>query len=248
MTSSVIVVAEAVLPGDGSLDTAFGFVRAAAHAGVDVLRFAPPRDPEKPTGTSGESPVFTDEAWWVELSRNTLRSGLDFMVTVATEPEVSLLRRVGIMGWSVSATAGLGVVEAAARTHLPMFLRADWTAGEEGPEAASLVGCYDLELTVLHEPARSPTPAEELGLDLMADLGARGFTRVGFCDRSGSGWASLAAVALGADVVEIPLALSSYLSTLRLPGALDADALKSVVAGARYLAWGRGHPARRGNI
>jgi sialic acid synthase SpsE len=248
MTSSVIVVAEATLPADGSLDTASGFARAAADAGVDVLRFAPPYDPGEPSGVPGENPVFADDSWWVEVSRNTLRSGLDFMATVATEQEVSLLRSVGIMGWSVSATSGLDVVEAAARTHLPIFLRADWTAGEEGAEAASLVGRYDLELTVLHEPTRAPTPAEELSLDLVADLGARGFPRVGFCDRSGSGWASLAAVVLGADVVEIPLALSPYLSTLQRPGALGAEALKTMVAGARYLAWARAHPGRRGNI
>ena len=248
MTSSVIVIAEAALPADGSLDTALGFIRAAEHAGADVLRFAPPHALGQPSGTSAEDPVFADEAWWVEVSRSTLRSGLDFMATVSTEPEVSLLRSVGIMGWSVSATAGCDVVEAAARTHLPIFLRADWTVGEDGPEAASLAGRYDLELTVLHEPARSPTPAEELGLALMAELGAQGFERVGFCDRSGSGWASLAAVALGADVVEIPLALSPYLSSLQQPGALGAEALKSMVTGVRYLAWARAHPAHHGNI
>jgi N,N'-diacetyllegionaminate synthase len=248
MTSSVIVVAEATLPVDGSLDTAFGFVRAAAHAGVDALRFAAPRGPGEPSGESEWSPVFTDASWWVEVSRDTLRSGMDFMATVAAESEVNLLRSVGIMGWSVSATSGLDVVEAAARTHLPIFLRADWSAGRGGAEAASLVGRYDLELTVLHEPARSPTPPEALGLDLITDLRVSGFPRVGFCDRSGSGWASLASVALGADVVEVPLALSPYLPALQRPGALDAEGLKSMVAGARYLAWARAHPLQRGNI
>jgi len=247
MTSSVIIVAEAPLPSDGSLDTAFGFVRAAADTGVDVLRFSRGRDVSEPSGAFGAMPSFTDEGWWVELRKNTLRSGLDFMATAATESEVELLRGVGIMGWSVSARAGLGVVEAAAGTHLPIFLRADWTEAD-GSEAASLLRRYDLELTVLHEPARSPTPAEELGLDLLAELGARGFPRVGFCDHSGSAWASMAAVALGADVVEVRLALSPYLTGLQRPGALEPEALKSMVVGARYLAWARAHPAHRGNI
>lgn len=247
MTSSVIVIAEAPLPDDGSLDTALGFVRAAADAGVDALRFSSGWEGSDPPGDLESPPPGMDERWWVELRKNTLRAGLDFVATVATESDVVLLRGVGIMGWSVSALAGPGVVEAAAKTHLPIFLRADWT-GTGGIEAATLAGRYDLELTVLHEPASRPTPAEALGLDLLSELTARGFVRVGFCDRSGRGWASLAAVTLGADVVEVPMALSPYLPDLQRPGALEPEGLKSMVVGARYLAWARAHPANRGNI
>ncbi len=227
----VLVIAEVAQAPEGWWTGVAASARAAAAAGVNAIRVDPPR------ALAAASPED-----WIALRKTVLRSDVDFLVTVSTLEDVSLFRRVGVGGLAASVTNDDGEAfwEAVGAAHLPLFLLCDGDAEEATHGALAILGRYDVGVTVIFGQAERPAPPEHLGLARLheVELGSR-ITR-GFADRSGTGWPVLAACVLGADVLEIPLALSPYLS--ESPGTLDPEGLRQAVEGLRYLAWVRAHP------
>lgn len=209
--------------------------RAASEARVDALRVTPP------TG-SGEDGL----ASWIEMRKAVLRLDLDFVATVLSEDHVDLYRRVGVGGLAVSTGAAPGgerLFEAVGRSHLPVVLLSD-ALPDAGLEAAlGALQRYDVEVTILFGSAERPARVEQLGLGRLGRGWRERRVRPGFADRSGTGWPAVAACALGADVVELPVSLSPFLPGSA--GALDPGALRRTVEGLRYVAWARAHDTLR---
>jgi len=226
------ILAEAPTFTEGWREWIQACARAASEAGVDALRVTPP-------AVLGESDLDS----WTELRKSVLRLDLDFVTTASSEEQVALFRRVGVGGLAAStrpATAGERFFEAVGQAHLPVVLLSD-PFPDDGLEAAlEVLQRYDIEITVLFGSEQRPAPSERLGLSRLRARTERR-VRLGFADRSGTGWPAVAACALGAHAVELPVSLSAFLPGTA--GALDPGALRRTVEGLRYVAWARAHEA-----
>jgi sialic acid synthase SpsE len=215
---------------EGWRELIHGCARAAAEAGVDALRVTP-------APGSGVGDLET----WIELRKTVLRLNLDFVATAVAEADVEFFRRVGVGGLAVStgaAAAAQRLLDAAGQSHLPVVLLSD-SVPDPGIEAAlASLQRYDIEVAVLFGTEQRPAPAEQLGLSRLREWRERR-VRLGFADRSGTGLPAVAACALGADLVELPVSLSPFLPGTA--GGLDPGALKRAVEGLRYMAWARAH-------
>jgi hypothetical protein len=225
------ILAEASLRSGHARDLVHACALAASQAGVDGLRVAS-------TAALADEPLGA----WIELRKSILRLDLDLVVTVASVADVEFIGAAGVGGLAVSTApegGGEPVWDAVGRSHLPVVVLSD-PPDDPGLEAAlATLLRYDIELTVLFGSPVRPASAERLGLGRVALEPPERRVSVGFADRSGSGWAALAACALGADVVELPVTLSPFLSGGE--GAVSPEALQHIVKGLRYLAWARSH-------
>lgn len=70
--------------------------------------------------------------------------------------------------------------------------------------------------------SRYPAPPETTGLNLLAEMHRRYETPVGLSDHSGKPYASLAAVTLGANMIEVHVALSRQMFGPDVPASLDS--------------------------
>jgi len=228
--SDVLVIAEVAGPPEGWWATVAASARAAAEAGVNAVRVDPPR-----------SLLAAPVEAWIELRKAVLRSDVDFLVTVSSAEDVSVFRRVGVGGLatSVSNEVGEAFWEALGAAHLPVFLLCDGDSGGEAQGPLETLGRYDVGVTLVFGQAERPAAPECLGLGRLQEATVGSRIACGFADRSGTGWPILAACVLGADVLEVPFGLSSYLPGPS--GALDPEGLRRAVQGARYLAWARAH-------
>jgi N-acetylneuraminate synthase len=129
-----------------------------------------------------------------------------------------------------------------AATHLPVYLSTGMSPLAEIDDAVDVLRRYDLPVTVLQCTSMYPTPPEKLGLNVIPLFRERYGCPVGLSDHSGTIWPSLAAVALGADVVEVHVTLSRHAFGPDVPASVTPEELKQLVAGVRYLAWARAHP------
>jgi N,N'-diacetyllegionaminate synthase len=123
-------------------------------------------------------------------------------------------------------------VRAAAATGRPVLLSSgmsSWT------ELDAAVGAAGDEVTVLQCTSAYPTPPERVGLNLLAELRSRYGRPVGLSDHTVGPYASFAAVALGAVVVEKHFTLSREAYGPDAALALEPDDLEELVEGIREI-------------
>jgi len=257
--SDVLVIAEVAQAHDGSLGTAHAFIDAVAEAGVDVVKFqthiasaeSTPAEPWRVQFSRQDATRYDywkrmefTEAQWVGLRAHALKAGVDFMSSAFSLQAFDMLRRVGVGGWKVASgeVRNAALLEHMAATHLPVYLSTGMSPLSEIDEAVTLLRRFDLPVTVLQCTSLYPTPPERLGLNLIPEFKARWGYPVGLSDHSGTIWPSLAAVALGADVVEVHVTLSRHAFGPDVPASVTPEELKQLVQGVRWLAWSRAHP------
>lgn len=255
----VLVIAEVAQAHDGSLGTAHAYIDAVADAGADVVKFqthiasaeSTPGEPWRVKFSQQDATRYDywkrmefTEAQWVGLRSHALKAGLDFLSSAFSLEAVDMLRRVGVGGWKVASgeVRNAPLLERMAATHLPVYLSTGMSPLAEIDEAVEILRRYDLPVTVLQCTSMYPTPPEKLGLNLIPQFRERWGCPVGLSDHSGTIWPSLAAVALGADVVEVHVTLSRHGFGPDVPASVTPEELKQLVQGVRYLAWARAHP------
>ena len=256
----VLVVAEVAQAHDGSLGTAHAYIDAAARAGADAVKFqthiaAAESTPHEPWrvrfSPRTESRYeywrrmeFTEEEW-VGIRRHADEAGVRFLSSPFSIEALELLERVGISAWKVASgeVRNRALLERMARSGLPVHLSTGMSPLAEIDEAVSLLrGCGAGELTVMQCTSSYPTPPEQIGLDLIPLFRARYRTAAGLSDHSGTIWPSLAAVALGADVVEVHVTFSREAYGPDVPASVTLEQLRELVAGVRFLERARAHP------
>lgn len=215
------IVAEIGNNHQGDLDVAREMVRAAAAAGADAVKFQKRNMDSLFTRAGREAPygglhsfgrtygehrqalelpmeamaelktlseslglVFFASAWDLPSAREMLDLGMElFKLCSADVVNLPLLRMVGESGVPVIMSTGMS----------------DW---HDIDVAVAAVHRYHDRVVLLHCNSSYPCPDEMVGLPIMADLAARYGLPVGYSGHESGLGPSVAAVALGACVVE----------------------------------------------
>lgn len=247
----VVVVGEVGQAHDGSLGTAHAYIDAIAAAGADAVKF-------QTHIAAAES--RTDESWrvrfsyaddtryqywrrmefspeaWAGLRRHAQDRGLAFLSSPFSLEAVALLRRVGVEAWKVASgeVAHPALLDAVAATGQPVLLSSGMSGWAELDTAvARLLAGKAGPLAVLQCTSAYPVAPERVGLNVLAELASRYGCATGLSDHSGTIFASLAAVALGARVLEVHVALSRALFGPDVAASITHEELATLVEGIR---------------
>jgi N-acetylneuraminate synthase len=256
----VLVIAEVAQAHDGSLGTAHAYIDAVARAGADVVKFqthiasaeSTPAEPWRVRFSPREESRYEywkrmefTEAEWLGLRKHALKAGVDFLSSPFSLEALELLERVGVMGWKVASgeVKNLAMLNRMAATHLPVMLSTGMSPLCEIDEAVALLRDREVEdITVMQCTSAYPTPPEKVGLNLLPVLRERYRCQVGLSDHSGTIWPSLAAVTLGAAVVEVHVTFSKDAFGPDVPASVTIEDLRRLVDGVRFLERARAHP------
>ena len=247
--ASVFVIAEAGVNHNGDLAMALALCDAARAAGADAVKFQTFRAedlvvPGAPTAEyqkrqTGEQDQF-GMLRKLELSREQherIRDhcagiGIEFFSTPFSLEAVDLLVALGVRRMKLPSgeLTHRALVEHACATGLPVLLSTGMATMDEVREAlawaaqarGTLAG-----MTVLHCTSAYPAPDEALNLRAITTLRETLGLPVGYSDHSTGIEAALAAVSLGATVVEKHLTLDR-----QLPGPDHAASLEPAEFGA----------------
>jgi len=216
----VYVVAEAGMNHDGDLERAFALVDAAAQAGADAVKFQlhdaaaettrdappPPYFQDEPRWEYFERTAFSDEQW-AKLKRACEERAIEFLCSVFSLEALERLEDLGVARHKIGSgeVTNLELVRAAGATGKPVLLSSGMSSWAELDAAVEAAGP---NVVVLQCTSAYPTPPERVGLNVLAELRERYARPVGFSDHTRGSAASLAAVTIGAEVVEKHFTLS----------------------------------------
>jgi N-acetylneuraminate synthase len=216
----VNVIAEAGMNHDGDLGRAVALTEAAAQADADAVKFQlhdaaaettrdappPPYFQDETRWEYFERTAFTDEQW-AELKRACDERGIEFLCSVFSLEALERLERLGVARHKIGSgeVTNLALVRAAGETGKQVLLSSGMSSWAELDAAVEAAGP---NVVVLQCTSAYPTPPERVGLNVLAELRERYAKPFGFSDHTRGTAASLAAVTLGAEVVEKHFTLS----------------------------------------
>lgn len=262
VSPSVFVIAEAGVNHDGDVARAMALCDAARAAGADAVKFQTFRaadlvvrgapTAEYQTRQTGELDQYTmlerlelTEAQHMQIQAHCQAIGIEFFSTPFSLSAVDMLVRIGVQRLKLSSgeLTHRQLVEHAAATRLPLLMSSGMATMEEIVSALAWTraarGHLD-DVVVLH--CTSAYPAEEgtLNLTAMEQMRRELGLPIGYSDHSQGIEASLAAVALGACVIEKHLTLDRSLPGPDHSASLEPPSFAEMVRGIRRVTAMRG--------
>ena len=262
VAGEVFVIAEAGVNHNGELALARRLCDVARSAGADAVKFQTFRAedlvvPGAPTAAyqsrqTGESDQFA-MLRKLELSEDQHRQlrehcdgiGIEFFSTPFSEDAVDMLVRLGVKRLKMPSgeLTHRALVAKAAASGLPLLISTGMATLDEVQEALAWVraarGNTD-DVAVLHCTSAYPAADEALNLRAIETLAQATGLAVGYSDHSTGIEASLAAVALGATVIEKHITLDRTLPGPDHAASLEPEEFAAMVRGIRRIARMRG--------
>lgn len=253
-----LIIAEAGVNHNGDMELARGLVWAAAEAGADMVKFqtfqaskitaahAPKATYQKET--TGDDESQKDMIARLELSRadheilvaECAAAGIRFFSTGFDEESLELLVELGIDRIKVPSgeITNLPLLRHIAAQRLPVILStgmADMADIEAAIAVLENGGCARDTITVLHCNTEYPTPMDDVNLPAMRNIGAAFGVAIGYSDHTMGIELPIAAVALGATVIEKHLTLDRALPGPDHRASLQPDEFAHMVRAIRNI-------------
>ena len=255
---SVFIIAEAGVNHNGRLETALKMVDAAADAGADAVKFqtfkaknlvsrsAPKAEYQKLTTGVSESQfdmirkLELDVDSHKALTARCVEKNIMFLSTPFDLDSVELLYGLGLEIFKIPS----GEI-----TNLPYLIKvgglkkklilstgmADLGEIEDALDVLTESGASRENITILHCNTEYPTPFEDVNLSAMLTIGEAFKTCVGYSDHTPGLEVSIAAVALGATLIEKHFTLDRNMEGPDHKASLEPEELKAMVQAIRNI-------------
>ena len=252
---SVFVIAEAGVNHNGDIAMALQLCDAAKKAGADAVKFQTFRAEDlvvrgAPTAEyqarqTGDQDQFLmlerlelSEAQHQKIKAHCDAIGIEFFSTPFSVNAVDMLVKLGVKRLKLSSgeLTHRALVEHAAATQLPLLMSTGMGTMQEIIEAVAWVSAargHLRDVVVLHCTSAYPAPDQTLNLLAMQSMARDLNIAMGYSDHSLGIEAPLAAVALGASVIEKHLTLDRNLPGPDHSASLEPDEFLRMLQGIR---------------
>lgn len=258
MSKPVFIIAEAGVNHNGNLDLAMKLVDVAADAGADIVKFqtfkadqlvsknAPKAEYQKKLTGEGESQyemiqrLELDEETHKKIIKHCDSRGIQFLSTPFDLISIDLLNKLNLPCFKIPS----GEI-----TNLP-YLRKIGSLGKKvilstgmsnlgevrkALEVLTTAGTDKDSIIILHANTEYPTPYGDVNLRAMQTMASDLNVKVGYSDHTVGIEVPIAAVALGAIVIEKHFTLDRNLEGPDHKASLEPSELKAMVSAIRNI-------------
>lgn len=246
------IIGEVGQAHDGSLGMAHAFVDMIADAGADAVKFQTHIAAEESTADEPWRVKFSyqdasrydywlrmefTEDQWHGLARHAQDRDLVFLSSPFSIAAVELLIRVGVPAWKIASgeVSHRTMLSAVAETGLPILLSSGMSSQEEFDRVVDSLKNRGVDIATFQCYSAYPCSPEKVGLNMMDVFRKRYNCPVGLSDHSGTIYPGLAAVMLGADMLEVHVTASRTMFGPDVPASLTPEELQQLVEGARFI-------------
>ena len=254
--SNVIIIAEVGVNHNGDINIAAKMIGIAKKSGADVVKFQTTRpdllvsrvaqkaDYQKKNTGSNESQLemlkklvlpFED---FVILKRLCNENEIEFCSTPFDLESIEFLETLDMPFWKIPSgeITNLPYLIRIAKSAKPVILSTGMCSLNEVCTAVNILHKYGSgEITVLHCNTEYPTPYEDVNLRAMHTIRDKLNLRVGYSDHTKGIEVPIAAVALGAVVIEKHFTLDRNMEGPDHKASLEPDELAAMVCSIRNI-------------
>lgn len=252
----VFIIAEAGDNHNGNFDLALRLVDEALYAGADCVKFqtfvteevmskqAEKADYQKASTGNNESQY--DMVKKLELSFNQFRDiqayckqkGIMFLSTAFDLPSIEFLHEINIPFWKIPSgeITNLPYLIKIAQTHKDIIMSTGMAEISEIQKAIEILRENGAgKITLLHCNTEYPTPMEDVNLRALLTLSETFQLDVGYSDHTQGIEVSIAAVALGASIIEKHITLDRNMDGPDHQASLEPQEFRKMVEGIRNI-------------
>ncbi|MBF0422928.1 MAG: N-acetylneuraminate synthase family protein [Magnetococcales bacterium] len=259
---SVLIIAEAGLNHNGSVTIAKQMIDVAARCGVDAVKFqkrtvatlairevldAEDRRFPEFGSTYRQIREHLELDWdaYVTLKAYTESNGLTFICTGFDPEAIDFLDRLGVPIFKLASHSltNLDLLHHVADKGRPVILSTGMAEWDELDRAVAILNQGPLAL--LHCVSAYPTPVEQCNLSMISLLKERYRLTVGYSGHEMGYLPSVAAVAMGAKIIERHFTLDCRMTGFDHKISLEPDALAAMVRDIRQVEAMHGHGEKR---
>lgn len=256
--SRTIIIAEAGVNHNGDITTAKRLIDAAAKAKVDYVKFQTFKANKLVTKSAKKATyqttnIGTDESQFqmlkklelseedhVELINYCNTKNIKFLSTAFDADSIKLLQKLGVTIGKVSSgeITNLPYLRLIAKAFPEIILStgmSDIKEIEDAVDALIKAGARKKNITILHCNTEYPTPMKDVNLLAMLNIKKLFATEVGYSDHTLGIEVPIAAVSLGAIIIEKHFTLDRNLKGPDHAASLEPDELKQMVDSIRNI-------------
>ncbi|MFM1770993.1 MAG: hypothetical protein RLZZ71_135 [Bacteroidota bacterium] len=248
----VFIIAEIAQAHEGSLGIAHSYIDVLAECGVDAIKFqthiAEAESSEFESFRVKFS--FEDETrfdyWkrmeftkeqWLGLKEHCDNKGLEFISSPFSCAAVDLLEEIGVKRFKIGSgeMTNFLMLSKIANTGKPIILSSGMSDYKELQQCIEFLKPFGNEVSLLQCTTAYPTKPEQWGLGEISALKSRFDIPVGFSDHSSDITAGIAAVSLGAEILEFHATFHKDMFGPDAKASLSIDETKQLVQSVRAL-------------
>lgn len=255
----VLVIAEAGVNHNGNFQLAKKLVDAAMEAGVDIIKFQTFNSSKlvtksalqanyqkKNIGNKGDTQLEMlqklelSHQQHLELIEYCKEKHIQFFSTAFDFESIELLHQLGLSLWKIPSgeITNYPYLKKIASYHQPVILSTGMCTVEDITACLKVLtdnGLNKEQITILHCNTEYPTPFEDVNLRAMQTIADTFGVKVGYSDHTRGIEVPIAAVALGATVIEKHFTLDRTLPGPDHVASLEPDELKAMVSSIRNI-------------
>jgi N,N'-diacetyllegionaminate synthase len=251
-SNKCLIIADVAQAHDGSLGFAHAYIDAAAKVGVDAIKFqthiaeeeSSPQEEWRIKFSKQDSSRYAywkrmefTEDQWLGLKTHADEKNLMFLSSPFSLKAFNFLNKLELPYWKIASgeVSNLPLIDAMIGTKKHLLVSTGMSTFGEIELLLNKIRKSHDNFTLLQCTSKYPCPAESIGLNLLSDFAKKFNCPVGLSDHSGQIYPGLAAVTLGASVLEVHITLSHDMFGPDVSSSLDLVQLKQLIEGVRYI-------------
>ncbi len=219
MNQKPYLIAEIAQAHDGSLGILHSYIDAVAKTGVQAIKFqmhiaeaeSSMHEPFRIKFSKEDATRY--DYWkrmefsleqWKEVKQHCDAVGLDFICSPFSNQAVDWLEEVGVHTYKVGSgeVNNLLLLEKITQTGKPIIISSGMSSFSELDQTVHFLKSKNAKFSILQCTTAYPTQPEQYGLNVIGELKERYKVPIGFSDHSSWTSTGIAAVALGAEILE----------------------------------------------
>jgi N,N'-diacetyllegionaminate synthase len=253
------LIAEIGQAHEGSLGILHSYIDALATTGVDAIKFqmhiaeaeSSAHEPFRVKFSYEDATRydywqrmgFTNDQW-KGIKQHCDQVGLDFICSPFSNLAVDWLEEIGVKAYKIGSgeVNNLLLMQRVAQTQKPIIISSGMSNYAELDQTVAFLQKEKASLSILQCTTAYPTQPEQYGLQVIQELKSRYGVTVGFSDHSAKTATLIAAVALGAEILEFHVVFDRRMFGPDTLSSLNIDEVTQMVNDVRNIYTALQHP------
>ena len=264
--NGVDIIVEIGQAHEGSLGILHSYIDAVAATGANAIKFqthiaeaeSSAAEPfrinfsyeDKTRFDYWQRMSFTKEQW-MGIKKHCDEKSIEFLSSPFSQAAVDLLEAVGVQRYKIGSgeVTNFLMLEKIARTGKPIILSSGMSSYEELDATVEFINNFGNELSILQCTTSYPTPPERVGLNVLTELKQRFPNhKIGLSEHTARTATSIAAVALGAELLEFHAVFDRRMFGPDAASSLTIDEVTQLVADVRFVENMLRHPVDKTDL